>query len=37
MTPEELRGLLTTNGFTRTETHSLAGGIATITLGYKPQ
>ena len=33
--PEELQKLLVTNGFHRTKTYPLAGGIATIILGYK--
>lgn len=33
--PEELEKLLVTNGFPHTQTHSLAGGIATIIVGYK--
>lgn len=34
--PEELEKLLAANGFCYTQTHSLAGGIATIIVGYKP-
>jgi demethylmenaquinone methyltransferase/2-methoxy-6-polyprenyl-1,4-benzoquinol methylase len=34
--PEELKNLLTANGFIRTQCHSLTGGIATVIIGYKP-
>lgn len=33
--PEKLEELLKNNGFARTEVHPLAGGVATIILGYK--
>lgn len=33
--PEKLEELLKNNGFVKTEIHPLAGGVATIILGYK--
>lgn len=33
--PEELKKLFIENGFPKTQIHSLAGGIATIIVGYK--
>jgi demethylmenaquinone methyltransferase/2-methoxy-6-polyprenyl-1,4-benzoquinol methylase len=35
--PNELENLLKMNGFLRTQLFSLAGGIATILIGYKPE
>jgi demethylmenaquinone methyltransferase / 2-methoxy-6-polyprenyl-1,4-benzoquinol methylase len=35
--PHELENLLKMNGFLHTRCYSLAGGIATILIGYKPQ
>lgn len=35
--PKDLQNLLTTNGFIRTQCHSLAGGIATIIIGHKSE
>jgi len=32
---DDLEKLLITNGFTRTQRHTLAGGIATVIIGYK--
>lgn len=34
--PEELKNLLTANGFISTQCHSLTGGIATLLIGHKP-
>lgn len=36
ISPEELLKNLTASGFIQTQSHSLAGGIATIFIGYKP-
>lgn len=35
-TPEDLESLLITSGFNQTKIYPLAGGIATIIVGYKP-
>lgn len=36
ISPKEIENLLAMNGFVHTQSHSLAGGIATILIGYKP-
>jgi demethylmenaquinone methyltransferase/2-methoxy-6-polyprenyl-1,4-benzoquinol methylase len=36
LSPQELENLLKVNGFVHTQSYPLAGGIATIFLGYKP-
>lgn len=37
ISPQEMENLMIMNGFSHTQRHSLAGGIATILIGYKPQ